>query len=177
MAVPDYLSKLTHSHPNLHLKPIAPAVRQKNTSDLPAPKHNPAGLAPPIRNAIFPPAGLKLSLGVANITVLGYLWVVCGDVWHYSSFKYRILDCPTDSVFLVPHSKTARNLSKGRGLVILFLPDKTRLKSHKVRNIETVMNLQMTRGFFLVLNFELLSVLSAVTQFTNCETNVQMHSA
>lgn len=26
-----------------------------------------------IRNAIFPPAGLKLSLGVANIPVLGYL--------------------------------------------------------------------------------------------------------
>lgn len=81
-----------------------------------------------IRNAIFPPAGLKLSLGVANISVLGYLWVVCCGVWHYSSFKYRILD--SDSDFLVPHSKTASNQSKGRLLVISLLPDKTRLKSH-----------------------------------------------
>lgn len=101
-----------------------------------------------IRNAIFPPAGLKLSLGVANIPVLGYLWVVCGGVWHYSSFKYRILDCLTDSDFPVPHSKTASNQSKGRLLVISLLPVKTRLKSQKVRNIETVLNLRMTWGLF-----------------------------
>lgn len=130
-----------------------------------------------IRNAIFPPAGLKLSLGVANIPVLGYLWVVCGGVWHYSSFRYRILDCPTDSDFLVPHSKTASNQSKGRLLVISLLPDKKRLKSHKVRSIETVQNLQMMWFFFFSINFELFSVLSAVTQFSNCEINFQAHSA
>lgn len=130
-----------------------------------------------IRNAIFPPAGLKLSLGVANIPALGYLWVVCGGVWHYSSFKYRILDFPTDSDFLVPHSKTASNQSKGRPLVISLLPDKKRLEPHKVRSIETVQNLQMTWGFFFGINFELLSVLSAVTLFSNCEINFQARSA
>lgn len=129
-----------------------------------------------IRNAIFPPAGLKLSLGVANIPALGYLWVVCGGVWHYSSFKYRILDCPTDSDFLVPHSKTASNQSKGRPLVISLLPDKKRLEPHKVRSIETAQNLQMTWGFFGI-NFELHSVLSAVTLFSNCEINFQARSA
>lgn len=136
-----------------------------------------------IRNAIFPPAGLKLSLGVANIPVLGYLWVVCGGVRHYSSFKYRILDCPTDSGFQVPHSKTASNRSKVRRLVISLLPDKTRLRSHKFGNIEAVQNSRMAWGvcFFFVFSinfcFETLSVLSAVTQFGNCEINFRAHRA
>lgn len=99
-----------------------------------------------IRNGIFPSAGSRLSLGVANTPVLGYLWVVCCDVWHYSSFKYNISN--SDSDFLVPHSKTANNQSKGRLRVISLLPDKTRPKLHKVRCIQTVHNLQKAGLFF-----------------------------
>lgn len=106
MAVPDYLSKLTHGHPNLHLSATEKHLGCACSQPQLCRSHS------SIRNAIFPPAGLKLSLRVANIPVLGYLWVVCGSVWHYSSFKCRILDCPTDSDFQVPHSKTASNKSK-----------------------------------------------------------------
>lgn len=101
-----------------------------------------------IRNAIFPSAGPRLSLGVATFPVLGYLWAVCCCVWHYSSFKYRILH--SDSDFLVPHSKTASKQSKARPLVNSLLRDKTRLQLHKVRHIQTVQNLQIQACVFFL---------------------------
>lgn len=174
MAVPDYLSKLTRSHPNLLLKLIAPAVRQKNTPDLPAPNHYSAGLTPPL--------GMPFSHQRVSNWVWGWLIFLCLDtyrrvccgVWHYSSFKCRILDCHTDSYFLVPQSKTASNQSKGRLLVMSLLPDKTRFKSHKVRSIETVQNLQITCIFFLLLTwsysqFWLLSQNSVKSTFKHTE--------
>lgn len=61
--------------------------------------------------------------------VLNWVWTClifqCFDTYgphagarHYSSFKYRILDCFTDSNFTKPHSKTAGDKSRDRPQVI-----------------------------------------------------------
>lgn len=143
MSVPDYLSKLTHGHPNLQLSACC-ATEKRLRCACSQPQHCRSHSS--IRNAIFPPAGLKLSLGVANIPVLGYLWVVCGSVWHYSSFKYRILDCPADSDFQVPHSKTASNKSKRQTTGNFTSPRRNR--SHT--NLEILKQFRTCRwcGFF-----------------------------
>lgn len=105
-----------------------------------------------IRNAIFPPVGAKLSLAMPNILPLWYLWAACGRcmcvrVWHYSSFKYRILDCLTGSNFIMPQSQTGGDKSQRRASHNLSrLRDKTRLRqlslSTKLGRAKEVLNVK-----------------------------------
>lgn len=151
MAVPDYLSKPTHCHPNHHLKLIVPAVPQKNTSDLPALNLKSDGLPPPLE--------MPFSHRRVSNWVLACLIFQCfhtyglrvGGVWHYSSFKYRILDCVTGSNFIMPHGKTAGDKSRGRPPVIHHFSETKQdwddWVLHKVGKTEAVQNLKM--GCFL----------------------------
>lgn len=118
MAVPDYLSKPTHCHPNHHLKLIVPAVPQKNTSDLPALNLKFDGLPPPLETP-FPHRWVSNWVWACLIFQCFHTYGLrVGGVWHYSSFKCRILDCVTGSNFIMPHGKTAGDKSRGRPPVI-----------------------------------------------------------
>lgn len=102
-------------HPHHHLQLIAPAVAQ---TDQPA-------LA--LRSDSFPPPLETLfSYCWDSNWVLAFLIFFCfdtyglcgGGVWHYSSFKYRILDCVTRPNFIKPYGRRAGHKSQGRPPVI-----------------------------------------------------------
>lgn len=89
----------------------------ENTSDLPTLNLTSDGLPP------------LLEMPFSHRWDLNWVWTClifqCFDTYgphagarHYSSFKYRILDCFTDSNFTMPHSKAAGDKSRDRPQVI-----------------------------------------------------------
>lgn len=78
---------------------------------------------------------------------MGCVWAVCARVWHYSSFKYRILDCLTGSNFIMPQSQTGGDKSQRRASGNLSrLRDKTGLRrlsfSAKLGRTKEVLNMK-----------------------------------
>lgn len=104
----------TARRPNHHLKLMAPAVPQKNSSDQAALHLNSDGPLPPL--------GMPFSQGRILNWVRAYLILQCldtyglcvGGVWHYSSFKNRIFNCVTRPDFIMPHSETVSHKSTDR---------------------------------------------------------------
>lgn len=103
--------------------------KKKSTSDLPAIYLESDGLLPP------------LEMPFCHRWVSNWVWVCLifqcfdtyglhvGGVWHYSSFKYRILDCVTGSNFIMAHGKTAGDKSRDRAPIIHhFSESQTRLR-------------------------------------------------
>lgn len=92
--------------------------KKKKISDLPTLYLESDGLLPP------------LEMPFCHRWVSNWVWVCLifrcfdtyglhvGGVWHYSSFKYRILDCVTGSDFIMPHGKTAGDKSRERAPII-----------------------------------------------------------
>ena len=74
-----------------------------------------------------------------------------GGVWHYSSFKYRILDCVTRSNFIMPHGKTAGHKSRDRPPVIYHFSETNKSEmSNFFTKLERLKNWKMGWLFFLL---------------------------
>lgn len=71
-----------------------------------------------------------------------------GGVWHYSSFKYRILDCVSRSNFILPHGETAHHKSRNRPLVIYHISETKKKKKSGTTEFST--QLERLKRFTIV---------------------------
>lgn len=203
MAVPDYLSKPTHCHPPKkspsQIDRSGSATEKKNALDLPPLRLESDGLPPPLETPFshrWAPNWVWPCLIFCRFDTYGLrVGGVCACVWHYSSFKYRILDCLTGSNFIMPLSQTGGDKSQRRASRNLSrLRDKTRLRrlsfSTKLGRTKEVLDMKAGVVFFLCVFFlkaevwalrrhclQIFSAWSAVTQFSNCEINSEAHRA
>lgn len=117
------------------------------------------------------------------------IYGLCVDgVWHYSSFKYRILDCVTRPNFIMTHGKTAGHKSWDKPPVIYHVSETKQEWDdwvlRKVGKIEALSNWEM--GYFFKRRDKCIgSIASRYSQLgvlwrnltTNCEINFQAHRA
>lgn len=188
MAVPDYLSKPAHCHPNHHLNLIASAVPQKNSSDQPTLTLRSDGFPPPLE---MPFSHWWVSNWVSAFLIFHCFdtYGLCGGgVWHYSSFKYRILDCVTRPNFIMPYSERAGHKSWDRTPVIYHITETKQEWDDQVLNKvgKTEVFQYWKMGCFVKQRDKGIgSIASRYSQLgvlwcnltTNCEINFQAHKA